>query len=81
MSVLERIEFDERREQWDITEFYSDNSSRRGEPFPASGRQQKRDQVLERLAFKYPDYRALHDPENAAEKTHYSFRVVLKPSE
>lgn len=81
MSVLTGLEFSERHEQWTITEFYSDGSSRPGEPFQASGRQSERDQVLERLASKYPDYLALRDPANAVDKTYYSFKVELKPTE
>jgi len=79
-SVPKRLEFNEQDEQWSITEFHSDGNSRRGEPFPASGHEHltRLQQVLTRIASKYPDYRVHPTPYHAVNETHYSLEVLPK---
>lgn len=78
MADLQRIEFEERGEQWFITEVYSDGSTRPGEPFPASGHENfpKLEQVQSRIKEKYPDCRPTYIPHNKGNGTWYVFSVV-----
>ena len=78
MADLQRLEFEERDEQWFITEVYSDGSTKPGEPFPASGHEHysKLEQVQNRIKEEYPDYRPTHIPYNRVNGTWYVFSVV-----
>lgn len=80
MADLQRLEFEERNQQWFIEEFYSDGRSQPGEPFPASGheRYSTLEQVLGRIKDKYPDYRLTHTPYNNVDATRYLLEVVPK---
>jgi len=78
MADLKRLDFEERDQQWYITEFYSDGTSQPGEPFMASDheRYSKLAQVIDRIKDKYPGYRPTRAPYNRVDGTHYSLEVV-----
>jgi len=78
MTDLQRLEFEERDEQWYITEVYSDGRSQPGEPFMASGheRYSKLDQVMDRIKDKYPGYRPTRIPYDKVNAKRFLLEVV-----
>ncbi len=83
MADLKSLEFEERAQQWFITEIYGDGSAKPGEPFMASGHDHftKLEQVLRRIQDKYPGYRPTPIPYDQVDRKHYSFELVLKEVE
>lgn len=83
MANLKHLRFEERDEQWFITETYSDGKDRSGEPFMASGHERytKLQQVLDRISDKYPSYRPTPIPYNTVNATRFSFDLVPKQAE
>ena len=83
MSDLQRLDFEERAQQWFITEVYSDARSKPGEPFMASGHERytKLQQVLDRVRDKYPDYRPIHIPYDRVNDLRYSLDIVSLQAE
>ncbi|WP_316295750.1 hypothetical protein [Clavibacter michiganensis] len=78
MDDVVRIEFEERDEQWFVTLYAQDGSSRPGEPFPASGhpRYPKDEQVRHRVE-KVLGYEINSVSGHAPNGTH--FVVEVKP--
>jgi hypothetical protein len=83
VTDLQRLEFEERDEQWFITEVHSDGHLQPGEPFMASGheRYSKLQQVIDRIKDKYPGYRPIRIPYNKVNATHFSLEVVVEQAE
>ncbi|MEW5093726.1 hypothetical protein [Clavibacter michiganensis] len=79
MDDVVRIEFEERSEQWFVTVYFPDGSSRPEEPFPASGHpnypkvEQVRDRVQNVLR-----YEIISVSGHAPNGTHYVVEVKPK---
>jgi hypothetical protein len=81
MTNLQRLEFEERDEQWQVTQHYSDGSTTPGESFPASDheRNPKQEQVDYRVRSEYPGYQVVnYTPSDNSDSKHYLLEVVPK---
>jgi hypothetical protein len=79
MDNVVRIEFDERNEQWFVTLYLEDGSSRPGEPFPASDHPNNpKDEQVRRRVQEVLGYEIKSVSGHAPNGTHYVVEVKPK---